>query len=69
MNRRCSYAPLQDGQQEAPVAWCGRCGGEIYRYDEAGDVGGMLVHEACMSFEETELLPVAPAVSFLEEEW
>lgn len=51
----------EDTQQEAPVAFCCRCGGEIYRYDLACDVGGGLVHEECMSREEKDLFPVEEA--------
>ena len=64
MKRRCSYAPLQDGQQEAPVAFCCRCGGEIYRYDDVCDVGGGLVHEECMSQEEKDVFPVGKAYRY-----
>lgn len=58
---------LADVQKDAPLAYCPRCGGEIYRYDPVGDVGGSLVHEDCMEFEEQELYATAPAISFFEE--
>lgn len=60
---------LTDKQTEEPLAYCPRCGGEIYRYDSVGDLGGCLVHEDCMEFEEQEFCVTAPAISFFEEEW
>lgn len=58
---------LSDKQAEKPLAYCPRCGGEIYRYDPVGDIGGYLIHEDCMEFEEQEFCSVAPAISFFEE--
>lgn len=54
----------EDTQQEAPVAFCCRCGGEIYRYDDVCDVGGGLVHEECMSHEEKDVFPVGKAYRY-----
>ena len=34
---------LMDKQTEISLAYCPRCGGEIYRYDPVGDLGGCLV--------------------------
>ena len=50
------------------LAYCPRCGGDIYRYDPVGDLGGCLVHEDCMKFEEQEFFMTAPAISFFKEE-
>ena len=46
---------LMDKQTEISLAYCPRCGGEIYRYDPVGDLGGCLVHEDCMTVSYTHL--------------
>ncbi len=58
---------LADPQREQPLAYCPRCGGEIYRYDPVGDLGGQLVHAGCIPSGDRFWVPVAPAVSFFEE--
>ena len=57
---------LMDKQTERSLAYCPRCGEEIYRYDPVGDLGGCLVHEDCMKFEEQEFFMTAPAISFFK---
>lgn len=60
---------LRDTQQEPPICFCPRCGGEVYRYDQVGGgLCGCLVHEDCMTPDEQEEFPIAPAISFYCEE-
>ena len=39
---------LSDSQEEAPVAWCGYCGGELYRGETYYRVDGRAVCEDCL---------------------
>lgn len=60
------YTALRDVQQDMPIANC-RCKAEIYRYDSVASIGGVLVHESCMTTEELENYSTHPAGSFFEE--
>lgn len=44
--------PLRDPQDEPPIAYCARCGGEIYEEDDVEIFAGGLVHEDCLTEEE-----------------
>lgn len=44
--------PLRDPQDEPPIAYCPRCGGEIYENDDVEIYAGKLLHAECMTEEE-----------------
>lgn len=46
--------PLRDAQDQPPIAYCPRCGGEIYENDDVEIMRGELVHESCLTQEELE---------------
>lgn len=52
--RRPWLWPLRDLQLEGPVDWCGRCGGEIYRYDPVEWEEGPVLCPVCRQAEERE---------------
>lgn len=58
---------LGDAQDVGALAWCPRCGMEIYREDPVGEAGGGLLHLDCMTAEEQEYSRLAPAMSFFWE--
>lgn len=37
-----------DRQQDAPIAYCPICGGEIYRRFDAEEIDGTLYHSECL---------------------
>lgn len=43
---------LRDTQDDPPIAYCKRCGGEIYEEDDVEIFGGDLVHEDCLTADE-----------------
>lgn len=44
--------PIRDTQDQPPIAYCPRCGGEIYENDDVDIIGVELVHEDCLTDEE-----------------
>lgn len=46
--------PLRDPQNDPPIAYCKRCGGEIYEEDNVEIFSGELVHESCLTEDELE---------------
>lgn len=62
------FTGLHDVQQNAPVEFCPRCGGEVYRYDEVSPIDSGLVHEDCMTAWEREDYMTHPAISYFMEE-
>lgn len=46
--------PMRDPQDEPPIAYCKRCGGEIYEEDDVEIFGGDLVHENCLTDDELD---------------
>lgn len=61
------YTALRDIQQDAPVTYCPRCGGEVYQYTEVAALDGGLVHDGCLTAEELEDYATHPASYFFEE--
>lgn len=61
------FSFLGDTQDVGALAWCSRCGMEIYREDPVGEAGGGLLHLDCMTAEEQEYSRFAPARSFFTE--
>lgn len=62
-----NFPRLGDRQDVGALAWCSRCGMEIYREDPVGEVGGQWLHAACVTAEEQEYSRFAPARSFFTE--
>ena len=58
--------PLRDPQEDQPIAYCPRCGGEIYEEDDVDIFGGDLVHEDCLTEEEREDCVLRRAASCFE---
>lgn len=58
---------LGDAQDVGALAWCSRCGMEIYREDPVGEAEGGLLHLDCMTAEEQAYSPLAPAMAFFRE--
>jgi len=47
-----SVYPFRDRQQDPPVGYCPRCGGEIYAEDQIRELDGETVHEECAILQE-----------------
>ena len=48
------FYPLRDPQEELPVDYCSRCGGEIYRFDPVVWDDRPLLCPPCRAKEENE---------------